>query len=226
MKSYRPTRYPLRKPTRGALLNIYKAMFRHYGHRNWWPGETPFEVMVGAILTQNTAWKNVERAIQNLKKAGAITPKALEKIEASRLAKLIRPAGYFNVKAKRLKNFINFLKRQYSLNLRKMFKAPLSLLRGQLLEVNGIGEETADSILLYAACKATFVVDAYTRRIFSRHRYLKGNESYQQIQEIFQGLLPKDTQLYNDYHAQVVETGKDYCRTNPRCEACPLKNWL
>ncbi len=207
-------------------MKIYWALFRRYGHRHWWPGDTPFEVMVGAILTQNTAWSNVEKAIRNLKREKLLTPRSLKKISDSRLARLIRPAGYFNIKAKRLRNFIDFLWSRFDGDLKKMFGVPLEPLRNQLLEVNGIGEETADSILLYAGEKSTFVVDAYTRRVFARHRYLRGDEDYGIIRSLFTGLLPKNKGLYNDYHAQIVQVGKDYCRKTPLCETCPLNPYL
>lgn len=226
MKRLRPTLFPLRKPTRSALLKIYKALYTHYGPRHWWPGETPFEVIVGAILTQNTSWKNVEKAIAHLKSKRRLTPRRLLQLSHSRLASLIRPAGYFNVKARRLKNFLKFLDERYRGSLEEMFRTPLSRLREELLGVNGIGPETADSILLYAAQKPSFVVDAYTRRVFSRHRYLKGDESYSEVQALLAGLLPKSLPLYNDYHAQIVEVGKDYCKRIPRCDSCPLRHHL
>ena len=226
MKHYKPSRYPRRKPTRQAFLKIYKALRKHFGHRHWWPGETPFEVIVGAVLTQNTAWRNVEKAIENLKKANVLSVEALHKIPDKELAELIRPAGYFNVKAKRLKNMIEFLRSRYRGDLDNMFKEKTEKLREELLTVNGVGEETADSILLYAGGKPVFVVDAYTQRVFGRHRYLKGTEAYQEIQKIFMELLPRKTRLYNDYHAQIVEVGKDFCRKAPRCASCPLKSLL
>ena len=226
MKNYKPFRYPRRKPTHRAFLKIYKALRRHFGHRHWWPGETPFEVIVGAVLTQNTAWRNVEKAIENLKKADVLNLEALHKIPDKELAELIRPAGYFNMKAKRLKNVIEFLRSRYGGDLGKMFKEETEKLREELLAVNGIGEETADSILLYAGNKPVFVVDAYTKRVFERHRYLKGGETYQEIQKIFTELLPRKTGLYNDYHAQIVEAGKDFCRKIHHCNACPLRPFL
>ena len=226
MKRSKPIPLPLRKPTARVLLRFYHALYHHYGPQNWWPGETPFEVIIGAILTQNTAWKNVEKAIFNLKKEKVLTPSQLRRLPTQTLAKWIRPAGYFNIKAKRLKNFIEFLWARYQGRLEKMFKTPLQHLREELLSVNGIGEETADSILLYAAGKPIFVVDAYTKRIFSRHRYLHGKEDYGSVQKIFSELLPKSSPLYNDYHAQIVEVGKDYCRKVPRCEVCPLRKFL
>ena len=226
MKRLRPIRWPRRKPSRRAFLAIYRALFRHFGHRGWWPGDTPFEVMVGAILTQNTAWTNVEKAIQNLKRARRLNLNAMLNLSHRSLASLIRPAGYFNIKAKRLKNYLNFLQRNYQGKISRMSKVTTAKLRKELLEVNGVGEETADSILLYALKKKKFVVDAYTRRIFSRHRYLTGKEDYREIQEIFERILPTSLRLYNDYHAQIVEVGKNFCRSRPRCEACPLRNYL
>ena len=201
-------------------------MRRHFGHRHWWPGETPFEVMVGAILTQNTSWINVEKAIQNLKTKKLLSPEMLKSITPSRLAKEIRPAGYFNVKSRRLKNFIRFLWDRYQGDPLKLRKTPTTTLRDELLEVNGVGEETADSILLYAVSKPSFVVDAYTRRLMKRHRYLKGSEDYDAIQKIFTDRLPRKTALYNDYHAQIVEVGKNYCRKIPLCSKCPLEKFL
>jgi len=226
MKHLKPFRFPRRKPTQRILLSIYRALYRHYGHRNWWPGETHFEVIVGAILTQNTAWKNVEKAISNLKNSRLLTPYALKKVPQSQLAELILPAGYFNIKADRLKRFIRFLWSEYQGSLARLFKVRTRRLRERLLEVKGIGEETADSILLYAAYKRSFVIDGYTRRVFARHRFLRGDEDYASIQKIFTELLPKSRSLYNDYHAQIVEVGKDYCRKVPRCEVCPLRKYL
>ncbi len=201
-------------------------MRKHFGHRHWWPGETPFEVIVGAVLTQNAAWTNVEKAIENLKARNELSFSAIREMPQSELASFIRPAGYFNVKAKRLKNVIDSIWNRYKGDLDLMFKKKTALLRKELLEINGVGQETADSILLYAGNKPSFVVDAYTRRIFERHRYLKGNETYEDIQRIFTTFLPQGSHLYNDYHAQIVETGKHYCRTLPRCESCPLRFFL
>jgi endonuclease-3 related protein len=205
---------------------MYRALRRFYGHRRWWPGDTPLEVAVGAILTQNTAWINVEKAVRSLKQKGLLNATKLDRIAVKRLARLIRPAGYFNVKAKRLKNLIAFIQRRYGGRIERMGRVPLSRLRQELLEVNGVGEETADSILLYALKKRSFVVDAYTRRVFSRHRYLRGEETYAAIQGVFTRLLPRSTALYNDYHAQIVEVGKDYCRRQPDCKRCPLNKFL
>lgn len=206
------------------LESIYQKLFRHFGPQSWWPGETPFEVIVGAILTQNTNWQNVARAIDNLKKAKALTPEKLHALSQPRLAELIRPSGYFNIKAKRLKEFLNFLFKNYGGSLEKMFSRPLEDLRKEILAVRGIGPETADSILLYAGGYPVFVVDAYTKRIFSRLKLLSEEADYHQVQELFTRSLKKDVQLFNEYHALIVRLGKDFCRkNNPKCEICPIK---
>ena len=226
MNRLRPSRWPRRKPTRRGLQTIFRTLRHHYGPRHWWPAETPFEVVVGAILTQNTAWSNVEKAIQNLKNVDALHFDTLIRMPVKRLSGLIRPAGYFNIKAARLKNFLDFLKRQFNGRLKKLFHLPLPELRSTLLEVNGIGEETADSIILYAANRKAFVVDAYTRRILLRHRYIKGDESYGDIQSLFVRHFPGSVAEYNEFHALIVEVGKEYCRSAPQCEFCPLRNNL
>ncbi|MBI4550605.1 MAG: endonuclease III domain-containing protein [Candidatus Omnitrophica bacterium] len=206
------------------LRKIYAAMRRKAGHLHWWPGETPFEIIVGAILTQNTAWTNVEKAIRNLKAARVLTPGNMRRLGTGRLAALIRPAGYFNVKARRLKNFLSHLHRRHGGSLGRMFAVRGKELREQLLSVNGIGPETADSILLYAAGKPFFVVDAYTRRIFSRHGFVPSDVSYQELQSFFMDRLKPERHFFNDYHAQIVHIGKTYCRTkNPACAQCPLE---
>ena len=205
------------------MYKIYKKLFNAFGPQKWWPGKTRFEVIVGAVLTQNTAWGNVEKAIKNLRKAGLLNLKALANMPAQKLYPLLRPSGYYRIKAKRLKALVNFLSGRYDGNLNKFFKEPLEKARGDLLSVNGIGPETADSILLYAVGKTIFVVDAYTRRIFERLGYFNPNVSYEYIQKLFMENLPKDTQLYNEYHALIVRMGKDICKTKPQCEKCPLK---
>lgn len=197
-----------------------------FGHQHWWPGETTFEVMIGAILTQNTAWSNVEKAILNLKRANQLNVRALSRISRRRLARLIRPAGYFNVKADRLKHFIGFLMREYRGNLKRMSREKGPILRQKLLEVKGIGEETADSILLYAFNKPFFVIDAYTKRIFARHGFYDLHGPYHDWQKLFEKALPKKVPLYNDFHAQIVAIGKNYCRTKPQCDTCPLNKFL
>ncbi|HWQ03301.1 MAG TPA: endonuclease III domain-containing protein [Candidatus Nitrosotenuis sp.] len=210
-----------------ALQQYFDALFAALGPQRWWPGRTPFEVIVGAILTQNTSWTNVERAIANLRREKLLTPAALERVPQARLARLIRSSGYFRQKARKLKSFVKFLRREYSGSLRKMFKAPTDKLREQLLAVHGIGPETADSILLYAAQKPVFVVDAYTKRILVRHELAGKMDGYEEIRALFENALPQETQLYNEFHALLVMTGKHWCRTRaPRCEACPLRQFL
>lgn len=220
------------------LPGVYRTLRKAFGHQNWWPGETPFEVMVGAILTQNTAWTNVEKAIGNLKNAEKLTPEAMHQISLQELAVLIRPSGYFNLKAARLKNFVQFIFVHYDGELKKMFREKGSVLRKKLLEVKGIGPETADSILLYAAGKLFFVIDAYTKRIFLRHqlqvipdpkklsKYLEGMD-YEDWRQVFEASLPPSKALFNDFHAQIVHTAKYHCKkSQPSCEGCPLQVYL
>lgn len=206
------------------LLTIYNALDGYFGDLHWWPGETPFEVVVGAILTQNTSWNNVKVAVENLKSREFLDPEKLFEIEDNILAELIRPSGYYNVKTRRLKAFLRFLHREYGGNLEEMFEEDLWILREKLLDVNGIGEETADSILLYAGNKPIFVVDLYTRRILQRHNIIDGSPDYGEIQELFMTNLPASARLFNQYHALLVNTGKHFCRKTPRCEGCPLEN--
>jgi len=206
------------------LMKIYKRLYKVYGPQEWWPGDTPLEMIIGAILTQNTAWTNVEKAIKNLKKLRLLSsPSDLKRIKTGRLAALIRPAGYYNIKAKRLKSFINFLSSKYSLSLKKLSRENTGRLRQELLTVNGIGPETCDSILLYAFNRPIFVVDAYTQRILTRHRVLKENEGYDAVQKMFMEALPKNSGLFNEYHALIVRTGKEFCKKAPKCDSCPLK---
>lgn len=202
---------------------IYRELYRCFGPQRWWPATTPFEVMVGAILTQNTNWNNVEKAIANLKRDRLLNARALWSAPHDRLAGLIRPAGYYNIKAARLRAFTGFFLESFGGRVRKMEAADDALLRRRLLEVNGIGEETADSIMLYALNKPVFVVDAYTRRIFSRHGLCATDAVYGDIQAAATGALDRDVRLYNEYHALIVRLGKEYCRkTAPLCEQCPL----
>ncbi len=208
------------------LLALYHALFRAFGPQHWWPGETPFEVMVGAVLTQNTAWTNVEKAIANLKREKLLTPARLHATPSTRLASLIRPSGYFNVKTKRLKSLTGLVTNHYRGRLSTLLRDDPVALRQNLLGVNGIGPETADSILLYAAGRPVFVVDAYTKRIMGRHGLVAPDADYHRVQELFMGHLRPDTALYNEYHALIVRTGKEFCRkTNPQCEACPLRKF-
>jgi endonuclease-3 related protein len=211
-----------------AQLNDYlsKAL-KDLGPQSWWPGETPFEVCVGAILTQNTAWTNVEKAIANLKSRGVLEPRAMDALPPAELAQLIRPAGYFNIKTKRLKNFLKFLIDEYDGDLERMKGERTDSLRVKLLAVRGIGPETADSILLYALEKPVFVVDAYTKRVFTRHGVLSEEAEYHDIQDPFARHLDGDIHTFNEFHALIVHVGKKWCRPKePDCERCPWKDYL
>jgi endonuclease-3 related protein len=206
------------------LRLIYRKLYACFGPQSWWPAETPFEVMVGAILTQNTNWFNVEKAIDNLKKKKILHPHKLYRISQRRLAALIKPVGYYNIKAKRLKSFLDFFVKHYRGDPKKMSTQGLESLRQKLLSVNGIGPETADSILLYALNKPIFVVDAYTKRILLRHHLLSKNADYNETQNFFMRNLKKQVKLFNEYHALLVKLGKEFCLKNkPKCDICPLK---
>lgn len=196
----------------------------HFGFQNWWPGETPFEVMIGAILTQNTAWSNVEKALDNVKNKGLLVPGRLLTVPEKELALLIRPSGYFNQKAKKVKEFLRFFDGNFSLRLEKMKKVKTLPLRTLLLGVKGIGRETADSMLLYAASKKIFVIDAYTKRIFYRLGLLNKEETeYDEVRELFEKNIPQNLKVYKDFHAQIVMLGKSYCRKrDPLCGECPV----
>lgn len=215
-----------------TLTKIYKTLYKAFGPQYWWPGDSPFEIAVGAILTQNTNWGNVERAINNLKAANALSAKAIHKMSHRDLALLIRPAGYFNVKAKRLKAFMDFLMNDCRGNLMNMEKVvatrrgeETALLRERLLSVHGIGPETADSIILYALEKPVFVIDAYTKRVLGRHGIMPQDESYEAFQGLFHSRLRRDVGLFNEYHALFVMTGKTFCRPKPVCDGCPLRDF-
>lgn len=212
------------KPSPKIFLEIFDRLSERFGPLHWWPAETPCEVCVGAILTQNTSWTNVEKAITSLKQDGIMTPAAIRDIEPERLAQLIRPAGYFNVKSLRLKDFMAWLFLHYGGSLERMFAGEWQTLRTELLQVRGIGPETADSILLYAGGKPTFVVDTYTRRLFHRLGLLPENAGYDETRVLFLKHLPSDVQLFNDYHALIVEQCKQFCRKKPLCSGCPLYN--
>ena len=205
------------------LLKIYDQLFDHFGTQHWWPGETQLEICVGAILTQNTAWTNVEKAISNLKKENCLELNRLKKIKIKKLASLIRPSGYFNIKAGRLKSFIDYFANHHKGNFDNLFKGKLDDIRDSLLSVKGIGPETADSMLLYAGGIPVFVVDAYTKRIFSRLKLTGKNTTYDEVQSFFMDNLPRKTNLYNEYHALIVMLGKHYCKPKPVCAPCPLK---
>ncbi len=206
------------------LQKIYHQLLAAYGHQNWWPAEEPFEVMVGAILTQSVAWLNVEKAIANLKTAKALSPQALRLFSLSDIATLIRPCIYYNVKARKLKSLAQWLGEYCQDNLNKLFTNSTDQLREQLLSIWGIGEETADSIILYAANKPVFVIDAYTRRIINRLGLAPDSNSYAAYQSLFINNLPADATLFNEYHALLVYLGKNVCRSRPLCQQCCLKN--
>lgn len=219
----RPLKKEPTKNKRGsALIEIFHLLYKVYGPRRWWPAENPFEVMVGAILTQNTNWANVEKAISSLKRERVLTPASIYGLSIKRLARLIRPCGYYNIKAGRLKNFINYLFLKYSGRLSDMRRQQRGRLRRELLEVKGLGPETADSIILYALNKPVFVVDAYTRRIMGCQGIIGTDLDYHQIQSAFTKNLPKSVKLFNEYHALLVEHGKRVCRSSPKCQECIL----
>ena len=205
------------------LIEIYEILLARFGPQGWWPGDTPFEITVGAVLTQNTNWENVSRAIANLRRKGLLSFDRLHNLPMEELAEIIRPAGYFNLKAARLKNLLDFIHHGYSGSLEDMFAEDALSLRENILTVKGIGPETADSILLYAGGKPVFVVDAYTHRIFSRHEMIADDDGYYEIQDYFMYSLPEDVKLFNEYHALIVRLGKEYCKkTKPKCSECPL----
>ncbi|MCM8796071.1 MAG: endonuclease III domain-containing protein [Candidatus Omnitrophica bacterium] len=207
------------------LRQIYRKLYAKFGPQHWWPGDSPFEVMVGAILTQNTNWANVEKAINNLKKHNLLNPQKLNTLSLKKLASYIVACGYYNIKAKRLKEFLKFFCQEYKGNPKKMAKTDTQELRRKLLKVSGIGPETADSILLYALGKPVFVIDAYTKRILLRHNLIKEDADYTKVQNLFMKNLKPDVKLFNEYHALLVRLGKDFClKRRPRCEMCPLKN--
>ena len=210
--------------TADRLHELYERMYDCLGPQGWWPGDSPFEVMVGAVLTQNTNWKNVERAIDNLKGAGLLAPDKLAELPTGLLAEYIRPAGYYNIKAGRLRNLLQYIIDHHQADLDAFLGQDLAELRPQLLSVKGVGPETADSILLYAANLPIFVVDAYTHRILGRHGLIDEDTDYHRIQELFMDNLEANTPLYNEYHALLVRIGNPYCKkTNPDCANCPLQ---
>ena len=207
------------------LTKMFDLLLDHFGPQNWWPGETDLEIVVGAILTQNTNWKNVEHAITNLKKKNLLSFPALRALSEKELAHEIRPAGYYNVKAKRLNNLLKFIQDHFQGDFKLIAEEDTETIRQSLLSVNGIGPETADCILLYGMDRPLFVVDAYTHRILNRHNMMDEPVSYHDLQRFFMDHLPNDTKLFNEFHALIVMTGKEYCRKRPLCESCPLKDW-
>jgi endonuclease III related protein len=245
---------PIARPS-FPVIAYYKTLLSRYGPQNWWPAQSRFEVIVGAYLTQNTNWSNVEKAIGNLRRARLLNVPAMRRAPLPELETLVRPSGYFRQKARNLKTFIAFLDQQYSGSLRRMFSQPTDKLRAQLLELNGVGPETADSILLYAGNHPVFVVDAYTRRLLQRHGIIGEKTGYEEIRALVEHLIssaaaeslvaPKPgsdprhavsrvsraerstlAQHYNEFHALIVRLGNHYCRTTPQCEQCPLRTFL
>lgn len=209
-------------PLSDRLGEVYERLYEAYGPQRWWPGDSPFEVIVGAVLTQSAAWTNVEKALASLKAAGALTPEGMERLSEAELARLVRPAGYFNAKARKLKEFLATLRKAYGGDLDRMLAAPAGELRERLLATHGIGPETADSVLLYAAGRSAFVVDAYARRLLGRLGVEPQRDSYEAWQRMFEGALEPDAALFNEYHALIVRHGKERCRRKPLCEGCPL----
>jgi endonuclease-3 related protein len=205
------------------LTEIYQLLFDRFGPQHWWPGETQFEIITGAILTQNTSWANVEKAIANLKSANLLTPEKLYNLNTSQLAELIRPAGYYNIKANRLKSFLTWLFQNYDGRLKNLAGLDTDHLRIELLAIKGIGHETADSILLYAFDRPIFVVDAYTARVAVRHGLIEPDADYEQLRDLFQSNLPQDVRLFNEYHALLVRVGKEFCKPTANCPGCPLE---
>jgi endonuclease-3 related protein len=203
-------------------MKIYERLLRAFGPQHWWPGRTREEVIIGAILTQNTAWANVERAIERLDRAGCLTLAAIDRTSAGRLSKLVRSSGTYRVKAERLKGLAAWLRTRFDGDLDALFAAGVDRARRELLLVKGVGPETADAILLYAGELPVFVVDAYTQRIMRRHFVVPSDSSYEQTRSVFERSLPGDPQLFNEYHALLVELGKRYCRRRARCHGCPL----
>ncbi len=206
------------------FLRVYERLYAHYGSQGWWPGDTPLEMMVGAVLTQNTNWKNVEKALVNLKENDQLSFSALLTIEQNQLAEYIRPSGYYNIKARRLKNLFQMIEEKYEGVLEFFFEDSLEESRDNLLKVKGVGPETADAILLYAAKKPVFVIDTYTHRVFSRHQLVEEDTDYFSLQQEFMDNLPEDTVLFNEFHALIVAVAKEFCKKKkPRCSDCPLQ---
>jgi len=202
--------------------NIYRKLFKEFGKQYWWPGETTEEIIIGAVLTQNTNWGNVVRAIQNLKTTDALSFERILRLSPQKLSNLIRPSGYFNIKEKRLRSVVQYFMERCGADFEQLAFIPTEELRRELLSVHGVGKETADSILLYALGRAVFVIDAYTMRIGRRHGFLNEDDDYENARAFFERALHKNVSLYNEYHALIVRLGKEFCRPKPRCENCPL----
>ena len=208
------------------LLNIFHDLLNAFGKRHWWPGETKLEVIIGAVLTQNTSWKNVEKAINNLKCHKALDVSVLYKMNIATLARIIRPSGFYNIKSKRLKNIVNVLYENYNGNISKLNNINMFRMREILLNIDGIGRETADSIILYALDKPIFVIDAYTKRFLKNHRLFNGQNDYDTMQKFFMRNIPQDVYLFNEFHALIVYLCQNYCKKTPLCEGCPLEQDL
>ena len=206
-------------------MDMFRLMFERFGAQDWWPGDGPFEVMVGAVLTQNTNWSNVEKAIANLKRENLLSVRDIYEVPVERLADCIRPAGYYNIKSMRLKNLAGMLVEKYEYDIFRLFDEDIGTQRRALLSVKGIGPETADSIILYAAKKPVFVIDAYTYRILNRHNLADDQVTYEELQDLFMSNLLPDHGLFNEFHALIVRTGKEYCKKIPKCDNCPLNGW-
>lgn len=217
---------PPRDPTKARLLRLYRALLARHGPQGWWPARTPFEVAVGAILTQHTAWPGAARAVAALRARGLLTPRRLAGCDIVALGRLVRPAGTYRLKARRLLDFAGWLLRRFDGDFRGLRRAPLGPLRRELLAVRGLGPETADAILLYAAGRPVFVADAYTRRVLARHRLLPRQAGYEQARAFLEAHLPSDPALFNEFHALLVAVGKTRCRTVPHCKGCPLAGHL
>jgi endonuclease-3 related protein len=206
-----------------GLNDIYERLWKAYGPQHWWPAESLLEVMVGAVLTQNTNWRGVEKSIAKLKQHNLLVFHELQTVATEKLAQLIKPAGYFNLKARRLKNLIEFVTEAYAGDFETMTRVETGRLRKELLAVNGVGPETADSVLLYGFQRPVFVVDTYTCRVLSRHGLIGEKVSYQEVQELFSKHLPLDLTVFNEYHALLVKVGKLHCQRRPSCHGCPLE---
>jgi endonuclease-3 related protein len=211
-----------REPAKNPLLDIYQLLYEQYGPQHWWPAETPLEMIIGAILTQSAAWTNVEKAIHNLKASSNLSIEGLRSLPQDELARLIYPSGYYNVKARKVKAFVEWLADRYGGDLDRLFALDIATMRDELLSVHGVGEETADSIILYAAHQPIFVIDAYTRRLITRLGLTPQNETYAAFQALFMDNLPHDEALFNEYHALLVQHGKTVCRKAPLCTGCCL----
>lgn len=205
-----------------SLKDVYERLLAAYGPQHWWPAQTPFEVLIGAVLVQNTAWRNVEKAIENLRRNDLLEPRALYEVSPEELEESIRPAGYYRIKARRLRNVLALLVERYEGSLEAMFDTDPAQLREELLSINGVGPETADSILLYAGGVPTFVVDAYTHRVLARHGWIEFRVDYYELKDRFESELRCDAALFNEFHALLVRVGKEHCGKTPQCNGCPL----